>query len=52
LGVVPIPKSGDPDRQRSNLAVFDFTLDDEQMRVLSGLESGRIGGDPDDHEEF
>lgn len=52
LGVVPIPKSGDPDRQRTNLAVFDFTLDDEQMRVMSGLETGRIGGDPDDHEEF
>ena len=52
LGVVPIPKSSDPDRQRANLAVFDFTLDDEQMRVMSGLETGRTGGDPVNHEEF
>lgn len=52
LGVVPIPKSADPQRQRTNIDIFGFTLDDEQMRVLNDIDTGRIGGDPDTHEEF
>ncbi|HIW61456.1 MAG TPA: aldo/keto reductase [Candidatus Stackebrandtia excrementipullorum] len=52
LGVVPIPKSGDPGRQRANIDVFGFDLNDEQMRVLTCMDTGRVGGDPDVHEEF
>ncbi len=53
LGAVPIPKSADLDRQRENLDIFDFVLDDEQMVAISGLHSERLwGGDPDTHEEF
>jgi 2,5-diketo-D-gluconate reductase A len=53
LGTIPIPKSGNPDRQRENLDVFGFTLDDDEMAALTGLESGRLwDGDPDTHEEF
>ncbi|MEX2550682.1 MAG: aldo/keto reductase [Nitriliruptoraceae bacterium] len=39
--VVAIPKSGTPERIRSNFAVFDFTLTDEQMERISGLERGQ-----------
>lgn len=51
-GAVPIPKSGTPTRIRANLDVFSFTLDDAEMTVLSGMQTGRLGGDPDVHEEF
>ncbi|MFP7760068.1 aldo/keto reductase [Marisediminicola sp. LYQ85] len=53
LGAVPIPKSGDAARQRENVDVFSFELDDRQMATISGFESGRLwDGDPDTHEEF
>ena len=53
LGVVPIPKSGDPERQRENLDLFGFRLDEDDMTAINALESGRLwDGDPDTHEEF
>ncbi|MGX1095308.1 2,5-diketo-D-gluconate reductase A [Streptomyces albogriseolus] len=52
LGAVPVPKSSDPQRQRANLDVFGFELDDAQMRTLSDRAHRRIGGDPEVHEEF
>ncbi|WP_053914277.1 aldo/keto reductase [Streptomyces sp. TP-A0875] len=52
LGTVPIPKSADPARQRDNLDVFGFTLDDAEMRALSDRAPRRMGGDPEVHEEF
>jgi 2,5-diketo-D-gluconate reductase A len=53
LGAVPIPASANPARQRTNLDLFGFTLSDEEMAELSGMERGRIWGqDPDVHEEF
>lgn len=53
LGVVPIPKSGDADRQRENLDVFGFELSETEMAAIASLESGRLwGGDPETHEEF
>lgn len=49
LGVVVIPKSVTPSRIRSNIDVFDFELDDADLRAIAGLESGeRTGKDPDD----
>ena len=36
-GVVAIPKSGNPRRIAENLAVFDFTLTDDDMRRISSL---------------
>jgi diketogulonate reductase-like aldo/keto reductase len=52
LGAVPVPKSGDPGRQRANLDVFGFELTGQEMAALGGLGRGRIGGDPQTHEEF
>ncbi|HWJ86129.1 MAG TPA: aldo/keto reductase [Cellulomonas sp.] len=55
LGVVPLPKSGDRDRQRENLALFDFELSDDEMAAISALSrpDGRIQDqDPAVYEEF
>lgn len=37
-GFVTCPKSADPKRQAQNLAVFDFTLSEAEMKVLDGLD--------------
>ncbi|MCD2443208.1 aldo/keto reductase [Agromyces sp. SYSU K20354] len=53
LGTVPIPKSSDAARRRSNLDVFGFALSTEEVDAISALSRGRLwGGDPDTHEEF
>lgn len=53
LGAVPIPKSADPSRQRQNLDIFGFALDEVQMKAVTSLEQGRIWHqDPDEYEEF
>ena len=36
-GVAAIPKSGDRNRMAENLAVFDFSLDDDEMRCIAAL---------------
>jgi diketogulonate reductase-like aldo/keto reductase len=43
-GVVPIPRSSNRLRIAENLAVFDFTLDDDEMRRIAALKrrDGRI----------
>lgn len=51
-GAVPVPKTRTPERMRSNLDVFGFSLTDAEMTALSGMQTGRLGGDPDVHEEF
>jgi diketogulonate reductase-like aldo/keto reductase len=55
LGSLPIPKSGNPERQRQNLDIFGFELTDEEVEEISGLADPRgrlFGGDPDSHEEM
>lgn len=52
LGALPIPKSASPQRQRTNLDVFGFELSDSEMSQITALERGRLGGDPETHEEF
>ena len=47
-GFVVIPKSAHPERIRQNIEVFDFRLDDEDMKVMAALDrkDGRTGPDP------
>lgn len=53
IGAAPIPKSATPERFRSNLAIFDFELDQDDLDRIGTLDTGqRIGGDPRTHEEF
>jgi len=55
LGVVPLPKSADPERQRGNIDVFGFELTQDEVAAITALgrEDGRLfGGDPDTHEEM
>lgn len=55
LGSVPIPKSGNPQRQRENLDVFGFELGADELAAITALgrPDGRLfGGDPNTHEEM
>ncbi|MER7594744.1 aldo/keto reductase [Streptomyces hydrogenans] len=48
LGNIVIPKSVTPARIRQNLDVFDFTLTDDEMAALAGLDRDlRTGPHPD-----
>ena len=40
LGLVPIPKSSNPERLRENLAIFDFSLTPADVEALSALDRG------------
>jgi 2,5-diketo-D-gluconate reductase A len=40
LGLVPVPKSENPQRLRENIAVFDFTLPPEDVDRISALDRG------------
>jgi diketogulonate reductase-like aldo/keto reductase len=52
LGALPIPKSGDPERQRANLDVFGFELSESETAAIGDRAHRRLGGDPETHEEF
>ena len=53
LDSTPIPKSAQPARQRENADVFGFSLSDEEVAAISGLERGRLwDADPNHHEEM
>jgi diketogulonate reductase-like aldo/keto reductase len=54
LGSIPLPKSGDAQRQRENIDVFGFELSEAEMTAIASLERGRLRAeaDPNTHEEF
>jgi 2,5-diketo-D-gluconate reductase B len=43
-GVIPIPRSSNPERMRENLGAFDFALTDDEMTQIAALKrpDGRI----------
>ena len=52
LGLVPIPKSANPERLRQNLAIFDFALTPAEVAAISALDDGsvqRANSDVDGH---
>jgi diketogulonate reductase-like aldo/keto reductase len=55
LGAISIPKSSSPARQLENISIFDFSLDETEMSMISGLTypDGRMNNqDPAIYEEF
>jgi len=40
---VPLPKSQNPDRVRSNIDVFNFEINGEDIEKLDGLDRGKDG---------
>jgi 2,5-diketo-D-gluconate reductase A len=55
LGAVPLPKSGDRERQRENADIFDFALTASEVAAITALgrPDGRLwGGDPLTNEEM
>jgi diketogulonate reductase-like aldo/keto reductase len=55
LGAVSIPKSSSRVRQLENISIFDFSLDETEMSMISGLtrSNGRLKNqDPATYEEF
>jgi 2,5-diketo-D-gluconate reductase A len=40
-GVIAIPRSSNPEHRRENLAIFDFSLDADDMRRISALDENR-----------
>lgn len=47
-GLIVIPKSVNLDRIRENIDIFDFKLDDSDMRVIDAMDAGvRNNPDPD-----
>lgn len=55
VGSLPLPKSGDPERQRLNLEILGFDLSDAEVEAITALgrPDGRLfGADPDTHEEL
>ncbi|WP_051160466.1 aldo/keto reductase [Patulibacter americanus] len=51
LGLVTVPKSADPQRQRENLALFDWSLTADEVAAITALDQGGDVG-VTDSEEF
>lgn len=52
-GIISIPKSSNSSRLRSNIALFDFSLNDDEMELINSIPyCGGIGIDPDEVTQF
>jgi 2,5-diketo-D-gluconate reductase A len=50
LGLVTVPKSADPQRQRENLALFDWSLTADEVAAITALDRGGDEGVTDSDE--
>lgn len=46
-GAIIFPKSTKPERMKSNMEIFDFSLTDEEMAKMHALDTGKGSHDPD-----
>ena len=46
-GMIVLPKSTNPERIKSNLDIFDFELNQDEMEIIRGLDTGKTKHDPD-----
>ena len=46
-GMIVLPKSTNPERIKSNLDIFDFELNPDEMEIIRGLDTGKTKHDPD-----
>ena len=51
-GVLPLPKSTNPERMKQNLEVFDFEISDEDMKWIDALDIEISSGNDPDKVEF
>ena len=42
-GVVAIPKSVNTSRIAANLEIFDFNLNEDEMKIIKSFDKGRFG---------
>lgn len=48
LGIIPIPRSMNPNRQKQNIDIFDFTLTEDEMTAIDSINiNSRLRFDPD-----
>ncbi|MCF1633724.1 aldo/keto reductase [Streptococcus gallolyticus] len=50
--IVVIPKSSSPERQAENLAIFDFSLSQEDMEIIKKLDQGGGFALPENADQF
>ena len=48
LGLVTVPKSGNPGRIAENIDIFDFELSDDEVATISGLDKGEAHANDSD----
>ena len=46
-GVIVFPKSTRPERIKSNMEIFDFELNEDEMNAIRALDTGKGNHDPD-----
>lgn len=47
-GVISLPKSTNPQRMKGNIDIFDFELNEEEMKAMQALDTGKPTHNPED----
>ncbi|MCH5299630.1 MAG: aldo/keto reductase [Ruminococcus sp.] len=46
-GFITLPKSSNPDRIKSNIDIFDFSLTEDEMNAIRKMDTGKTSHNPD-----